>query len=93
MGKLSSVYDSFVDFILKHKKIVLPVFLVLLAVVPLVIKSQYVVRVFCLIGIYCILTLSLNLIAGYMGQSSMGHAALYMMGAYFSGLLDRKSVV
>ncbi|MCI8274444.1 MAG: branched-chain amino acid ABC transporter permease [Lachnospiraceae bacterium] len=90
MGKLSSVYDSFVDFILKHKKIVLPVFLVILAVVPLVIKSQYVIRVFCLIGIYCILTLSLNLIAGYMGQSSMGHAALYMMGAYFSGLLGAK---
>ena len=90
MKKIGEIYDRFVDFILKNKKIVLPVCLVLLAVVPFVIKSQYVIRVFCLIGIYCILTISLNLIVGYMGQSSMGHAALYMMGAYFSGLLGSK---
>lgn len=90
MKKISELYDKFVDFILKNKKIVLPVFLILLAIVPLVVKSQYIIRVFCLIGIYCILTISLNLIVGYMGQSSMGHAALYMMGAYFSGLLGSK---
>lgn len=90
MGKLTTVYDKIVDWLLSHKKIVLPVFFLLLILVPFVIKSQYVIRVFCLIGTYCILALSLNLIAGYMGQTSMGHAALYMMGAYFSGLLGSK---
>ncbi len=90
MGKLTAAYDKFVDFLLKYKKIILPLFLMVLVLVPIVIPDQYVIRVLCLIGIYCMLTLSLNLIAGYMGQTSMGHAALYMMGAYFSGLLGSK---
>jgi len=39
-------------------------------------------------GIYIILTLSLNLIVGYTGLVSIGHAAFYAMGAYISALLS-----
>ena len=82
MGKLKQSYEGLVQWILAHKKIVIPIFYLALILVPFVIKSRYVMWVICLIGIYSILTMSLNLIAGYMGQTSMGHAALYMIGAY-----------
>jgi branched-chain amino acid transport system permease protein len=39
-----------------------------------------------LAGIYIILALSLNLIIGYAGQVSLGHAAFYGIGAYASTL-------
>jgi branched-chain amino acid transport system permease protein len=39
-------------------------------------------------GIFIILTLSLNLIIGYAGQVSLGHAAFYGLGAYASALLS-----
>lgn len=87
MEKLSACYDRFTDFLLKHKKIVIPTVYVLLAGIPLLGVSQYFMRVLCLIGVYSMLTMSLNLIAGYMGQTSMGHAALYCLGGYCSALL------
>ncbi len=90
MEKLISMYDGLKDFVLSYKRIVIPLFYLVLIPVPLVVSNRYVIWVLCLIGIYSVLTLSLNLIAGYMGQTSMGHAALYMMGAYFSGLLGSK---
>jgi branched-chain amino acid transport system permease protein len=39
------------------------------------------------IGIYIILTLSLNLLNGYVGLLSIGHAAFYGIGAYASAKL------
>lgn len=87
MGKLATFYDKFTDFLIQHKKVVIPLVYVILAVIPLLGVSQYFIRVLCLIGVYSILTMSLNLIAGYMGQTSMGHAALYCLGGYFSALL------
>lgn len=90
LSGLQTCTSNVTDRVIRHKFIVAPAALILLAAVPFVVTSQYVLRVMCLIGIYSILTMSLNLITGYMGQSSMGHAALYMMGAYFSGLLGSK---
>jgi len=40
-----------------------------------------------LIGIYVILALSLNLLNGYVGLLSIGHAAFYAVGAYASAKL------
>ena len=90
LSGLQTCTSNVTDWVIRHKFIVAPAALILLAAVPFVVTSQYVLRVMCLIGINSILTMSLNLITGYMGQSSMGHAALYMMGAYFSGLLGSK---
>ena len=90
MKRLTGLYEKITDFLGKNKKIVIPVTYLLLASVPFLGVSQYFIRVLCLIGVYSILTLSLNLIAGYMGQTSMGHAALYCLGGYFSALLGSK---
>jgi len=44
-----------------------------------------------IVGIYIILTLSLNIISGYAGQASLGHAAFFGIGAYTSALLTLKA--
>ncbi|MBI4735318.1 MAG: branched-chain amino acid ABC transporter permease, partial [candidate division NC10 bacterium] len=49
--------------------------------------SGYLVTVLITIGIYVILALSLNMITGYAGQISLGHAAFMGIGAYTSALL------
>jgi branched-chain amino acid transport system permease protein len=41
-----------------------------------------------MIGIYMILSLSLNLVMGYAGLVSIGHAAFYGIGAYVGALLS-----
>ena len=49
--------------------------------------TAYLLHLAVLAGIYIILTLSLNLIIGYAGQVSLGHAAFYGIGAYASALV------
>jgi branched-chain amino acid transport system permease protein len=49
--------------------------------------SIYILHVIILIGIYAILSLSLNIIVGFAGLVSLGHAAFFGLGAYISGLL------
>jgi branched-chain amino acid transport system permease protein len=53
--------------------------------------SGYLVTVLITIGIYIILALSLNMITGYAGQISLGHAAFMGIGAYASALLYTKA--
>jgi branched-chain amino acid transport system permease protein len=48
--------------------------------------SGYLITVLITIGIYVILALSLNMITGYAGQISLGHAAFMGIGAYTSAL-------
>jgi branched-chain amino acid transport system permease protein len=49
--------------------------------------SVYVLHVLILVTIYAILALSLNIIVGFAGLVSLGHAAFFGIGAYISGLL------
>lgn len=58
------------------------VFLVLLTV-----ESEYYLTLFNFIGIHTILVVGLNLLMGYAGQISLGHAAFFGLGAYTSGIL------
>ena len=53
--------------------------------------SGYSVTVLITIGIYVVLALSLNMITGYAGQISLGHAAFMGIGAYTSALLFTKA--
>ncbi len=48
--------------------------------------SAYLLHLAILAGIYIILAVSLNLIIGYAGQVSLGHAAFFGIGAYASTL-------
>ncbi len=49
--------------------------------------TAYLLHLAILAGIYIILTVGLNLIIGYAGQISLGHAAFFGVGAYVSALM------
>lgn len=51
---------------------------------------DYLLHILILIGIYWILSTSLNLIAGYTGILSIAHAAFYGIGAYVVALMALK---
>lgn len=52
------------------------------------ILNLYLQQVIIYIGINIILTISLNLVNGYMGEFSVGHAGFMAIGAYISSLLS-----
>ncbi|MBI4548913.1 MAG: branched-chain amino acid ABC transporter permease [Ignavibacteriae bacterium] len=49
---------------------------------------EYLLHILILIGIYIIVGISLNLVAGYTGLISVAHAAFYGIGAYTAALLS-----
>jgi branched-chain amino acid transport system permease protein len=53
---------------------------------PILFKDPYFLHMAILIGIYGLLSISLNLLLGYTGQLSLGHAAFFGVGAYLSSL-------
>jgi branched-chain amino acid transport system permease protein len=61
-----------------------------LLTLPLWLASPYHLHVAIMAGIFAILALSLNLLLGYTGQLSLGHAAFFGIGAYTSSLLALK---
>ena len=70
-----------------RQRLVLGLALAVAVGLPLVARSPYVLHVATLCAIYVVLTLSLNLITGFCGQFSLGHAGFYGIGAYTAGLL------
>src|SRR5262245_11468690 len=57
---------------------------------PLWIANPYFLHILIMAGIFAVLALSLNLLLGYTGQLSLGHAAFFGIGAYASALLTLK---
>lgn len=51
---------------------------------------DYVLHILIIVGIYAMLSTSLNLIAGHTGMLSIGHAAFYGIGAYTAALMALK---
>ena len=56
--------------------------------VGLMLDDPYYLQVLIFIGINTLLALSLNLLMGYAGQISLGHAAFYGIGAYTTAVLS-----
>ena len=58
-----------------------------LFVLPLVVPNPYYIHLAETILIYIILLFGLDIVVGYIGQVSLGHAALFGIGAYTAGVL------
>lgn len=67
--------------------VILAVILVTIVPAWLGLYNEYINFVIMLIGINIILTVSLNLTNGYMGEFSVGHAAFQGVGAYVASIL------
>jgi branched-chain amino acid transport system permease protein len=61
-----------------------------LAVLPLGLPNDYYLTVLIVAGFHTIVTMGLNLLMGYAGQVSLGHAAFYGIAAYTTGILTAK---
>lgn len=70
------------------KKLALLGGIALLAVLPFVITSSYYLPLITTIIIYSIVVLGLDIVFGYTGEVSLGHAALFGVGAYTAGMLS-----
>lgn len=71
-------------------KLPLLIFVAVLAIVfPMVFTSKYVLRIAILCLMYCMLSVSLNLMTGVLGQMSFGHAAFWGIGAYTAAILTK----
>jgi branched-chain amino acid transport system permease protein len=70
-------------------KVWLPILAGLL-VLPLFVKSEYILNIGVYAGIYVIIASSLNITNGYTGLFSFGHAAFYGIGAYTAGILSTR---
>jgi len=70
------------------KRIVFLICVAALAVLPLVWSDPYMLSVVSAAGIMIVAAISLNLLLGFTGQLSLGHAAFFGIGAYTSALLS-----
>ena len=64
------------------------ILLVVLVLSPMVIQSNYIYSVINFMLLYVIATSGLDLLFGYSGQISLGHAGFYALGAYGSALMS-----
>jgi branched-chain amino acid transport system permease protein len=70
------------------KKYLYPlILLAFLALLPLAVKSDYFLHLMILFLLWVVIGSSWNILAGYTGQVSFGHAAFFGVGAYTAGLL------
>ena len=64
--------------------------IIALAVMPLVLNNPYYLHLAETILIYAILLFGLDIVVGYTGQVSLGHAGLFGIGSYTTGVLYLK---
>lgn len=72
------------------KKYLLFIILALLILVPLLGLNSYIMHILILVLIYSLIGMGWNLLGGFCGQVSFGHAAFFGVGAYTAGMLYTK---
>ena len=75
----------------RNLSIALGLILLVFLLIPVFVKSPYVLNVFVLIFYMSTLSMAWNLLGGMTGQNSLGHAAYMGLGAYASCLLITKA--
>jgi branched-chain amino acid transport system ATP-binding protein len=75
---------------MNRKTLIAAAGLALLAAVPLMTSNSYYIHMVGTIMIYAILLFGLDIVVGYTGQVSLGHAGLFGVGSYTAGVLFMK---
>ena len=83
------MHRRFIGFLALKQKFIILLLLVFAIVLPFTIKNQYIFRLAILSLQWIFLTQSLNLLAGVLGQISLGHIAFYGIGAYTCTILAK----
>ena len=69
------------------KSVLLLILLFIALVLPLIGLNSYIMHVLILVIMWSVIGMAWNILGGYCGQVSFGHAAFFGMGAYTAGLL------
>jgi branched-chain amino acid transport system permease protein len=72
------------------KKYLPLIILAVLALLPFLGLSSYVMHILVLVVMWSIIGMAWNVLGGYTGQVSFGHAAFFGFGAYTAGILYQK---
>ena len=75
---------------MKQEYRVIAIISLILMFLPWLLPNRYLLNVAMLVGVYSFITIGLNLLLGYAGQISLGHAAFYGMGAYTVAILTTR---
>lgn len=82
---------KFFHLIAKHQLLAQAAILLCAIVFPLAVsQSSYVMNIAVMALTYAILTLSLNLVTGFLGTTNLGQAAFFGVGAYTAAILSTK---
>lgn len=79
--------EKFCEKLVRYRVPLLILACVVAVAFPFVFPSKYFIRIGTVCLMYVMITLSLNLMVGYMGQMSFGHAAFMGIGAYTAAIL------
>jgi branched-chain amino acid transport system permease protein len=69
------------------KHLPLPVFSLFVIALPLILSNNYYLMALNIAALNVVIVIGLNLLMGYAGQISLGHAAFFGLGAYLSAIL------
>src|SRR5215813_11486692 len=76
---------------MKRENIYLSILAVVLVAAPLFFESRYSLHVLILVLLYVTLGSAWNILGGFAGQLSLGHAAFFGIGAYSAALFASKT--
>lgn len=85
-----SIFYSFLAFWAKNHLIIAIGFLILAILFPIVFDQQYFISIGINVMLFSALSVSLNLITGFMGITSLSHAAFLGIGAYTAAILSTR---
>lgn len=90
MSSVLAAIETILPKVTRHLTVKTAVYvglLVLILLVPCLAPNEYILRIAVTIPLYVVFTLGQQLLTGFLGLLSLGHAAFYGIGAYASALL------
>lgn len=69
------------------------IFLTAIIVLPVIVRSNYIVSVMFLMAIYGILSIGMGLLMGQAGLFSLAHPTWFGLGAYIPGILSARGII
>lgn len=75
---------------IKQNKLSVIIIAIIAIALVIITRDRYTALIVCTMGIYIIAVSGLDILFGYSGQISFGHAAYYLVGAYTSAILSTK---
>ncbi len=82
--------NKILNFIALNMRKIILVVAVLALIFPFLFSNVYIIRMGTISLMYVMLALGINLIMGYMGQMTFGHAAFWGIGAYTAAIMSTK---